>query len=85
MAFYALDQGCTFGAPSGGQTALAERLAQSAFAGIDADCTEICVDSVNVTQGGGGCSSSIETCGDGIDNDCDGEIDEGCGGDGDGD
>lgn len=48
MAFYALDQSCTFGTPSGGQTALAERLADSATLLIEADCTEVCADTVSV-------------------------------------
>ena len=62
MAFYALDQTCTFGAPSGGQTALAERLADSATLLIDADCTEVCADTVSVNNPTGGCTSSIEIC-----------------------
>jgi len=62
MAVYALANSCTYGAPSGGQTALADRLADSATFVIAADCTEVCADSVSVDDDTGGCSSSIETC-----------------------
>lgn len=77
MASYALSQSCTFGAPSGGQTALVTRLGDSADIVLGAECTETCTDVVGVAHHGS-CASSIETCCNGVDDDCDDEVDEGC-------
>ena len=48
--------------------------------GVDDDCNEA-VDDLPDCGCTGGAEPRVETCGDGIDDDCDGAIDEGCAGD----